>query len=507
MADTNPQRAYRAACPGCGAPVEFRSAQSAYAVCSYCQSTVVRDGETLSRIGKMSEVFEDYSPLQIGAAGRYGGRTFTLVGRLQYKGETGAWTEWIAMFDDGSQGVLSEDNGAYVFSQPFGFGRDVPSSASLRVGATTAANGGSYNVASNVDVALVSAQGELPKLPPLNQHFAMVELRGAQGDVISIDYGSQPPVVTRGLGVQLEGLQMSGLRDEAAKEDKARQFACPNCGAPVSVTLATTKSITCGSCRSIIDLTQDIGGELRHATQDEQLEPLIPLGASGKLQAASWQVVGYQHRMGHEAGDDAESFGWDEYLLYNAKRGFLFLVDSQDGWSLVKSTTGAPSLSPNKQSAVYLGQGYPLKESYEAETTYVAGEFYWPVERGQKSFNRDFAKGGNLLSMEETPREVTWSSGSTVASDTIAAAFNLQDKAGMMKRGDAGPVTPGKGCAGVGCGTIVLLFIIVLVILLVVKSCVDDLRGGGSSGYYGGGTPSRSSGGSYGGSSGGGGHK
>ena len=65
MASESPQRAYRAPCPGCGAPVEFRSAQSTHAVCPYCQSTVVRDGDTLSRIGKMAELFDDFSPLQL----------------------------------------------------------------------------------------------------------------------------------------------------------------------------------------------------------------------------------------------------------------------------------------------------------------------------------------------------------------------------------------------------------------------------------------------------------
>jgi hypothetical protein len=64
--------AARAPCPGCGAPVEFRSAQSTHAVCSFCRSTVVRDGDTLARIGKMAELFDDHSPLQLmaRAAGR-----------------------------------------------------------------------------------------------------------------------------------------------------------------------------------------------------------------------------------------------------------------------------------------------------------------------------------------------------------------------------------------------------------------------------------------------------
>ena len=62
----------------------------------------------------------------------------------------------------------------------------------------------------------------------------MVELRSADGEVLSIDYGSQPPaLIARGKAVLLEELQLTGLRDENAKEEKGRQFACPNCGAQV----------------------------------------------------------------------------------------------------------------------------------------------------------------------------------------------------------------------------------------------------------------------------------
>ena len=85
MATDSPQRAYRAPCPGCGAPVEFRSAQSTHAVCGFCQSTVVRSGDTLARVGKMAELFDDHSPLQLMASGTWNKKSFTLIGRLQYK--------------------------------------------------------------------------------------------------------------------------------------------------------------------------------------------------------------------------------------------------------------------------------------------------------------------------------------------------------------------------------------------------------------------------------------
>mgnify|MGYP000261059127 CR=1 FL=1 len=320
------------------------------------------------------------------------------------------------------------------------------------------------------------------------------------GEVLSIEYspaGAEPATqaVSQGRAVLLDDLQFQGLKDESARDEKARQFDCPHCGSSVQVALDTTKSITCRSCNSIIDLSQGIGGELRHAEQDEPVKDLIPLGATGQLQGVHWQVVGFQHRMGQEPGDD-EQFGWDEYLLYNRKRGFSFLVDSTDGWSMVKPATGAPTMAGSTaRTATYLGTTYALQYSYNAETTYVAGEFYWPVSRGQKTFNRDFASAKGLLSLEQTPNEVTWSVGSKIGSNTVAEAFGLKDQAALFKRDD---VKPFSASPQIAMSTIVL-FVILILVVFIMSSCISSM--GSSGGGY------RSSGGSYGGYSSGGGHK
>lgn len=494
---TSPQRSYVAPCPGCGAPVEFRSAQSAFAVCSYCRSTVVRDGGTLARIGRMAELIEDYSPLQLLSRGRYHGRDFTLVGRIQYRGDEGAWTEWHALFDDGSSAWLAEDNGSYVFALPFVPAHALLEAQQYRLDAHTAVEGKGYRVASSVQAALVAAEGELPKLPPLNQRFAVVELRSEDNEVLSIDYGSTPPAAARGRPVAIEELQFSGLKDESSKSLQGRQFACPHCGATVEVKLADSKSITCASCHSLIDLTQGIGGQLAHALQDEPVQPLIPLGSTGLLQGVQWQVVGYQHRLGTEPGDDDEHFGWDEYLLFNRQRGFTFLVDSTEGWSIAKPATGSPSLNSNRELATYLGTTYRQQYAYKAQTTYVAGEFYWPVQRGQATFNRDYAKGKALLSMEESPHEVTWSVGGQVESDSVAKAFGLEGRKDLLKRGDSGPITPRGGGLGCGCATIVLVIVLIVILLLLLRSCEDPGWGSGS-GYSS--SAPRSSTGGFGGS-------
>lgn len=495
------QRHYRAPCPGCGAPVEFRAAQSTHAVCAYCQSTVVRQGEQLARIGKMAELFEDFSPLQLMASGRWQGRPFTLVGRLQYAYAEGRWTEWVAQFEGADVaeherlGALSEDNGAFVLSFPLALQRPLPTAESLRVGITTAIDGRPFTVASNQDVRLVSAQGELSHLPPLGQPFRVVELRNDQGQVLSLDYGSAPPAASLGHAVQLETLQLQGLRDSSAREDRGRSFNCPHCGAPINVQLEQSKSVACGACASIIDLSQGIGAELKYAVQHEPVRPLIPLGSQGRLAGATWQVVGFQHRVGREPGDD-ETFGWNEYLLFNRQRGFSFLVDASDGWSHVAPATGAPTVASGGRSATYLGKRYHQLYSYEAETSYVAGEFYWQVRRGQKTSHRDYALGNALLSMERSADELTWSSGDRLRSADVAQAFGL---AGQKKQFERDEVQPFSAAPSVSINTILAILFVVLITLAIISSCSES--SGGSVGGF------RSSGGSYGGYSGGGSHK
>ena len=497
MADPGAQRAYRAPCPACGAPVAFQSAQSTNAVCAYCHSMVVRRGDVLQRVGRVAELFDDHSPLQLGAAGRItlGGaaQSFTLIGRVQYAGDAGRWTEWTALLADASTATLSEDNGAYVFTQPVAVAQAIPGAGHFVVGEGAVFDGQPYSVAANLRVQVVSAEGELPNRPPLDRPFQLVELRNADGEVLAIDYGNNPPEAQRGRAVRLEDLAMSGLKTESAKEETgARQFSCPNCGSPVSVQLDSTQSITCPACRHVIDLSGGIGGELKHARQAQAVKPVIALGSLGKFQGESWQVVGFQRRSGSIDGD---GFRWDEYLLYHAKRGFQFLVDSSEGWSLVRPATGAPTYKKGAASANYLGSTYRRTDTYQARTDYVEGEFYWPVKVNDRTANTDFAatNGRGVLSREQAGNEVTWSHGEKLDARQVAQAFGLGDKLASVGRADATPWTPELTRAMV---TLVVVVIAVIVLLSILRSCTEEDSGGG-----------RSSGGSFGGYSSGGSHK
>lgn len=518
------QRRWSAACPNCGAPVSFASAAAPVAVCSFCRSTLARDGESLRRIGVAGELFDDHSPLQLGAAGRWQGRAFTLVGRLQMGTDESLWNEWHALFDDGASGWLSEDNGRYVmsFEAPPPTALDALSApgqlAQLRPGQSLRIDGRSWPVASVVSARVAAAEGELPSTPQLQRAYTVVELRNAWGEVASIDDAAAPPLHWFvGQSAPLGDMALTGLRDVAEKNLGSRGLACPNCGAAVALNLESTRSVVCAQCRSVIDVSQGVGGDLAHYRQQRPREaPKLPLGAVGTLalggEPGPWQVVGYLER--EELGGDAGE-PWSEYLLYRREVGFAFLVDAEDGWSWVVPITGAPEVKGSR--ARWRGVHYQQRFLYTARTTFVMGEFYWRVERGQQSRNIDYAAGDQRLNREQSGNEVTWSAGETIDAADVFRAFGVAPP--------AMPVTLAPFQASSGGGLLrkaVIAFFVVLVLMQLLERCsrdeCDDLRatfGANSAAYQScldgqrsGVRMPRSGGGSWGGGSwGGGGHK
>lgn len=530
---TSPQRAYRAACPNCGAPVDFASAASASAVCSFCRSTLVRDGDALRRIGISAEIFDDHSPLQLGATGSRQGMGFRLVGRLQYGYGEGTWNEWHALFDNGRSAWLSEDNGAYVIAFDASLPADAPQSVAaldaLRAGQRTLADGRAWDVASVVRARLIAAQGELPTPPRLQGEFTVVDLRNAQGEVATLD-ASDPAQLHWSVGrsVALSELRMTGLKDGAAEKTLAsRSVECPSCGAALAPTLASTESLSCGQCKAVVDISQRVGGELAFYAQNNAgaagTEPQLPLGRTGTLALGGaplpWQVVGYQERCDIPDNNEEETSFWREYLLYNQTEGFAFLVDSNDGWSWVKPITGAPAVRGER--ADWAGVGYQQKWRYAATVTWVQGEFYWRVKQGERALVTDFEGSGadssHRLSREQTGSEVTWSAGQTLDAATVADAFAIAPAARAALQRDVAPFTAKGG----GVRNAIIVFVVMAGLFALLSRCdrddcaqVRQTFGQASTEYQQcarqratSGVP-RTGGGSFGGySSGGGGHK
>lgn len=495
MAET--YRAYRAACPNCGAPVEFRSAASASAVCGYCRSTLVREGEALRRIGESAELFDDHSPLQLGVTGRWQGLAFTLVGRLQYAYADGRWTEWHALFDasDLGQGLrsawLSEDNGAYVLALDRPLADRVPQAGTLFPGQKALIDGRAWEVASVVQAHVHAAEGELPRPPQPagpDHAFVIADLRNAQDEVGTLDYAEPArPQWSVGRAVRLAELQLAGLRGLGSEKTLAgRSIDCPSCGASLEIRLDSTRSVTCGQCRAVVDVSQGVGADLAHFAQNAVTEPQIPLGTVGTLalgapQPLPWQVVGYLERCDLPApGSDDEQTFWREYLLYHPTEGFVFLVDTEEGWSWVRPLTGVPVVQGDR--ATWAGVRHAQRWHYRAKTVHVIGEFYWRIRRDEPVEVIDYEGEGpnrrRRLSREQTAGpgggEITWSAGETLEARAVASAFGLDAQAGAALRRDAAPVAAGAKGSGLGCAGVIILVLLILFVVLLIARCSED---------------------------------
>ncbi|HEX3139218.1 MAG TPA: DUF4178 domain-containing protein, partial [Rhizobacter sp.] len=220
-----------------------------------------------------------------------------------------------------------------------------------------------------------------------------------------------------------------------------------------------------------------------------------------------------------EVGGDEQSF-WREYLLYHREEGFAFLVDAEDGWSWTAPITGVPE--PAGGNVRYQDALYRMLYRYSGKVTYVLGEFYWQLRRGEVTGNVDYQGTGAVknkrLNLETTEGEQVWSRGETLAADTVLKAFRLApDKRAALQR-DA---LPTSGNAASLLAKIFFWVFVIVVLLMLFRCSGDDSRDCSSvraaygeasqeyqsclannrSGGY------RTGGGSFGGFSSGGGHK
>lgn len=526
-----PQRRWRAACPNCGAPVEFASAASPVAVCSFCRSTLAREGEALRRIGVSAELFDDHSPLQLGAAGRWQGEAFSVVGRLQLAYAQGRWNEWHVLFDNGRSGWLAEDNGRYVMSFAQELPAPLPAPRELLPGAVLTLQGLRWQVASAVDARIEAAQGELPAAPRLQGALRVVELRSADDAVGSLEYGGDgqgpdaaAPAWSIGRPVALAELALTGLREASEAALGARGVECPACGTALQIRLDSTRSIVCHQCHAVVDLSAGVGGDLAHFQQQagtgEGGGPQIPLGATGRLalggETRDWQVVGYVERCEEPEDPDDDTVFWREYLLYTREVGFAFLVDAGNRWSWMVPLAGAPEVQG--YYAHWKGRDYERLAHYNSRITWVLGEFYWRLQRDERTVVTDYASGPRRMSREQTGSEVTWSEGAELSVSTVPDAFGLKGERGGPPEPGMAPFRPetyGRSLF------LSILFVIVgiLLVLLLLRACsrdecdpVRDTFGASSVEYeqcrQRGRYTSSTSGGSYGGGwGGGGGHK
>lgn len=424
-------------CPSCGAQVQFRSHASVLAVCEYCKTTILKDADSVKDMGKMSDVLEDYSPIQIGTSGTFASRSFTVIGRIQLRYAAGRWNEWYIMFDDGKTSWLGDSSGLYTLTteRPSN-GAAVPAFADV-VPAQTYQIGGSSFIAAEVrEAECTGGQGELPFQVGAGYQARVADFRNG-GSFLTLDYSdSEQPKVYTGQAVTLEQLQCQLLRDDEQVKTSAGKFKgkidkldCPSCGSNISYLPGVTANIVCPACQAQIDASGPRAEVLAAGERVEKVRTTLTLGSVATINGAPHTLIGFMRR------NDEEGSVWTEYLLHNPRAGFLWLVETDEGWARAKVLEKWPAWTGGN-SATMGKQAFSKLYEYTAQVQFAAGAFNWRVHAGDVNRVVEFESGQSKLAAEITAQEITWSQSSPVAADQIRAWFGKDikaDKAGSTK--------------------------------------------------------------------------
>jgi hypothetical protein len=199
-------------CPSCGAPVKFRWSSAVQTTCEFCHSILVRTDVDLEKVGEVSDLPPDASPIQIGTEGIYQNKSFVVIGRIIYAYDQGGWNEWHVVYNDGSNGWISDAQLEYDVSWLAKLPAPLPPADRITRGDKLQLNGKNYMVTSRTTARYKGVQGELPFQYWDKELLLFADLRTTDGDFATIDYSENPPLLYLGRAVEFDELHFKNVR-------------------------------------------------------------------------------------------------------------------------------------------------------------------------------------------------------------------------------------------------------------------------------------------------------
>ncbi len=202
-------------------------------------------------------------------------------------------------------------------------------------------------------------------------------------------------------------------------------FQCGNCGGQVELRApGQTMRAACTHCGALIDLTNPDLRVLDKYNRKLKHKPLIRLGKRGYIEGIEWEVIGFMVRKVVDY-----PYQWEEYLLYNPFHGFRWLLNQYGHWSFTTPLIDYPETLDRKGMAVkHEGKNFRAFSAGKAKVTFVFGEFYWEVKRGETVNTRDLVNAPDMVSLEFDEAGKNWTKSVYLPAKEIKKIFGSDIK-------------------------------------------------------------------------------
>jgi hypothetical protein len=274
---------------------------------------------------------------------------------------------------------------------------------------------------------VVAAEGQLPDDVDPEDEGHYIDATGPKGVLATLDFAGRDtdPEVFIGERLKLEqlGIPLSEMQPRV-KKTQLQQARCTQCNGPLELRAPDdSRRVACPYCGALLDCSHGKLAFLQMLKKPAD-EPVIPLGAKGKLDGTDWTCIGFMVR---SCTVEGVRYPWAEYLLYNVARGFTWLMHSNGHWVyLTPLAAGDVTVMPGV-AAFYDERRHKAFQEVTAVTEAVLGEFYWEVRAGERAKATEYVDPPYSVNVDATKDEVTYTLGQYLEPEVVREAFKLKD--------------------------------------------------------------------------------
>jgi hypothetical protein len=258
------------------------------------------------------------------------------------------------------------------------------------------------------------------------------ENRWAQEQLQAMAGAPAPPPLPA--EAEAEAAETSAPPAPAEADLEVELLQCPQCGAPLTPRAgADTRTLVCGHCNSILDLTEEQASVVGETRLTKPLQPIKP-GMEATFGDTRYQVIGW---LRYEGWDDEDTWTWDEWLLISSEGAYLWLsYDREAGFVIQHKIRPTKAFEPTR--ARFTGIPVPggtarVIESAPARVTAIEGELTWRAQVGERLRYMDARLGDRRYSLEYGTDEIELYEGREISPIAVWRAFGRDDLVAQVK--------------------------------------------------------------------------